>query len=187
MKKSKRAGFMVASLFLMTACASEPRIQSDYDKAADFSRYRSFAFVSAPSTNDSSYRNLVTGRLKTAVQRELTSRGYVYRENDPDLLVNFSGRIEEKIYVDSVPMTAGPFMYHLYSPWPGLAAVPIADAYEEGTLNIDLVDRTKRQLVWQGTAVGVVPDGSLEVRQQKLDEVVTQIFTQYPFRVRPSQ
>lgn len=49
-------------------------------------------------------------------------------------------------------------------------------------MNIDLVDARRRQLVWEGVAVGEVQDPDSTGSPQKVDQVVAEIFAKYPFR-----
>ena len=55
--------------------------------------------------------------------------------------------------------------------------------YVEGTLNIDIVDARRKQLVWEGVAVGRVTDKQREQRQAAINAAVAEIFSKYPFRV----
>jgi hypothetical protein len=53
--------------------------------------------------------------------------------------------------------------------------------YTEGTLIIDLVNATSNQLAWRGSATGVVDPGrSPEQVQERINDVVGQIFANYP-------
>lgn len=56
--------FVLCLSLLLAACASEPRVRSDYDPQADFSRYQTFAFFSPAGTDKAGYGTLVTERLK---------------------------------------------------------------------------------------------------------------------------
>ena len=56
------------------------------------------------------------------------------------------------------------------------------DQYVEGTINIDMVDAQRKQLVWEGVAVGRVTKKTQEDRQAALRGAVTEIFAKYPFR-----
>jgi hypothetical protein len=113
---------------------------------------------------------LTTQRLKAAVTREMTARGYVYAEANPDLLVNFSARLQNKIDVNTTPVPMDYYGYRrgLYGPWPGYAMATDVDRYTEGTLNIDLIDAARKEMVWEGVAVGEVIDR--EVSEETLNE-----------------
>ncbi|MGZ5082897.1 MAG: DUF4136 domain-containing protein, partial [Usitatibacter sp.] len=60
-------------------------------------------------------------------------------------------------------------------PW-GETAVP----YTEGTLNVDIVDVARKQLVWEGVVVGVVTERTLSDLQPSIDAAVKAAFSKYP-------
>jgi hypothetical protein len=69
-----------------------------------------------------------------------------------------------------------------YGGWGGYAYETRVDQYVEGTLNIDIVDAQRKQLVWEGVAVGRVGDKTQQERQVALRSAVAEIFAKYPFR-----
>ncbi|CAG2140230.1 hypothetical protein LMG26411_01807 [Cupriavidus numazuensis] len=183
--RSRTATAVAVASALLAACASAPDIKTDYNHNTDFSVYRSFGFVQNPGTDRQGYESLTTQYLKTAVQREMTSRGYQYNAQAPDLLVNFNARTQEKVQVTPAPPPMmGYYGYRggLYAPWPGYGFYNDVYTYTEGTLNIDVVDRKAMKLVWEGVAVGSVDTRDQSNIQQRIDKVVGQIFAKYPFR-----
>ncbi|MEP7041975.1 MAG: DUF4136 domain-containing protein [Dokdonella sp.] len=171
---------------LMAACTSGPRIRSDYDHSANFAAYRTFGFSSPLGTDVDGYSTLTTQRLKAATQRELEARGYRFVAQSPDLLVNFSGRLSDKVRVDQTPVpTWGYYGYRrsaFYAPWPTYAYETNVDQYTQGTLNVDIIDAAHKQMVWEGVAVGRVTDQQLDNPGPAIDAAVTDIFKAYPFR-----
>lgn len=174
---------LIAVAALLAGCATGPQVRSDYDTSADFSRYRTFGFVSPAGTDKNGYSTLVTERLKRATQGQMEMRGYTYSAADPDLLVNFNTRIEEKTRVSPSPFPAY-YGYRggFYGGWPGYAWGDEVYRYSEGTVNVDLVDARKKQLVWEGVTSGQVDDASQAMTAKNLDQSVADIFTRYPFR-----
>ncbi len=182
MKLKIRAFIMVICSMLIMSCATGPVATSNYDRSVDFSSYRTFGFYSPLGTDAAGYESLVTQTLKSAVQREMESRGYAYAETGGDLLINFNGKLQEQTRVTQTP---APPMYYgyrrgLYSGWGGYETS--VDQYTQGTLNIDMVDAKRKQLVWEGVAVGRVTDKTRADREAVLRSAVTEIFAKYPFR-----
>jgi len=176
---------LAVAVLIMAGCASGPDIKTDYSRTTNFSAYRSFGFVEHPGTDRQGYESLTTQHLKTAVQREMGARGYRYAPQSPDLLVNFNAQLQEKVQVSPAPAPMmGYYGYRggLYAPWPGYGFYNDVYTYTEGTLNIDLVDRKEKKLVWEGVAVGSVDARDQANAQQHIDKVVAQIFARYPFR-----
>lgn len=176
------SGSMVA---LLTACAAGPTIKGDYDRQADFSRYRTFGYMSPLGTDKAGYSTLLTERLKEATRGQMEMRGYVYNAADPDLLVNFNGRLRQKTQVTETPPPMGPYYDYrvgFYGGWPGYGWGDTVYQYTQGTLNIDLIDARRKQMVWEGVAVGEVNDPEMAASSQSIDKVVAEIFATYPFR-----
>jgi hypothetical protein len=178
---------LVATAILATGCASGPDIRADYDRAADFSQYRTYGFVAQPGTDTGEFRTLATQMLQSAAAREMESRGY-QRADEPDLLVNFKGKLEEKTDIESTPAPYyGPGWgyrgwhgapYSMYG-WGGTEVT--TRRYQVGTLVMDVIDRKQQQAVFQGGVEGVVTKKMLADRQATIDEAVELIFSKYPF------
>ena len=167
-----------------SGCATGPVITADYDRSANFTAYRTFAFAEPLGTDTAGYESLVTQTVKAASRHEMEARGYTYAESDPDLLVNFNGRLERRTAVSQTP--AAPMYYGyrrgFYGGWGGYAFETRVDQYVEGTLNIDVVDAQRKQLVWEGVAVGRVGRKTEDGRHAALRAAVVEIFEKYPFR-----
>jgi hypothetical protein len=183
-------GLAVLTALWLAACAAEPVIRTDYDRTVDFSAFRSFGFAEKLGTDVAGYSSLLTQRLKRAVSQELTQRGYVPAEQEPDLLVTFYSRVQDKLRVTPAPPLWGAFPYDyygpygwgMYRPWPGYGGYADVQSYSEGTLTIDLIDRQHRQIVWEGVAVSrSLPDDDLPT-EQAVDQIVREIFAKFPFR-----
>jgi uncharacterized lipoprotein len=189
MKRFRTPFTMVLLLTLLAACTSGPQVRSDFDHSANFASYKTFGFVSPLGTDVDGYSTLITQRLKSATQREMEARGYRYTESDPDLLVNFSARLAKKVQVDPLAsQQIGYYSYRrvgVYRTWPSYAYQNNVDEYTEGTLNIDLVDAKRKQLVWEGVAVGRVTDDKLANPEPAIDKAVADIFAKYTYRAAP--
>ena len=175
----------LVALAALAGCASAPETRADYDKTVDFAQYRSFGFFDKVGTDEGDYESLVTRRLKASTRRELEARGYRYTETAPDLLVNFNASVTQQTRVRHMPFYGGYYGYGYgypgyYGAWAGYE--PYVDQYEEGTLNIDIVDARRKQLVWEGVTVGRITDKAKKNRATAIDVAVQDMFTQFPFR-----
>jgi hypothetical protein len=168
---------------LLAACATSPRVMSDTDPRADFSRYRTYAFSDPLGTNRDSADTLLSQRLKMATSREMAARGYAYQPQSPDLLVNFHAKLEEKVY--STPMMTPAFGYYgyrrgFYAAWPTWGFNNYVDTYTEGTLNIDVVDAARKQLVWESVVFGRTMLSTGPRAVPAIDAAVAAAFRRYP-------
>lgn len=176
----------VVAAMLLSACATGPRISSDVDPSADFSRYRTFAFYSPLAIESQGYTTLVSGRMKASARAQMESRGYVYNEKSPDLWVNLNAFMQEKTDVVSTPEVDYDYYYSYRAR--RYVAVPYwrdrTDVYRytEGTLNVDLVDARENRLVWEGVAVGRVARAKPEERAARIESAIADIFVRFPYR-----
>lgn len=177
---------LVAALGMMVAgCATTraPETRVDYDRSADFSVYRTFGFPQETGTDRGGYSTLVTSYFKDSVRTAMEARGYKYTEERPDLLVNFFMNTTERTEVHSTRRNNGfgyyGYRYGLYTAWP-LYEEDRTVTYKVGTINIDIVDAEKKQLIWEGIAEGRVTKEALENPQVTINGVVTELMRQYP-------
>jgi hypothetical protein len=178
----------IAALWL-AGCETAPEVRADYDKAVDFGKYHTYNFVAAQSSG-SDYKSLGQRIMQNAAAREMESRGYT-RADNADLLINFRGKIEEKVDIDSTPAPMyGPgWGYHGWygAPYGAYGGTEVSTRrYKVGTLVMDMVDREKKQVVFQGGVEGVVTKKMLEDREGTINGAVATIFSRYPFRAGQS-
>lgn len=183
--KPRLAATLVVAAVALAGCASGPDIQGDYDKSADFGQYRSYGFVTQAGTDTGDFRSLSTQMLQNAAARQMEQRGYTRAEN-PDLVINFKGKLEEKVDVESTPAPYyGPgwgYRGWYGAPYGGWGATEVTTRrYNVGTLVMDVVDREKRQVVFQGAISGVVTKEMQQNREASIERAVEGIFSQYPF------
>lgn len=188
MQLSRRFSIWVLGLCVLAiaGCATGPRISSEVDPEADFGSYRTFGFYAPLALEKEGYATPTTDRIKAAARTQLESRGYVYAAEQPDLWVNLNAYIQEKTSVTSIP-TVDYNYYYSYRARSYFAVPYWRDQtevrnYTEGTLNVDLVDRRKNRLVWEGIAVGRIAKLKPEERAARIDATMTEIFARYPYR-----
>lgn len=178
MKASHRHALCTVALALLAlgACQSGPSIRSFEHEQVDLSRYRTYGFHE--STGSEAQAKRVPEFIKSAIGREMQSRGYQHSDA-PDLLVNFHLQTEEKDTVSTSPAS--------YFGWRGgyhWAANPVRDneitSYTAGTLNVDIIDHSRNELVWEGVAIGRIKDEALQDPEPAIDAVIAQIFQRYP-------
>jgi hypothetical protein len=167
-------------------CASGPKIFASQDPSADFSAYRTYGFQPALGTDKAGYSSILSQHLRAAASREMEARGYT-QSDKPDLFVNFQVRTKEKVQATSSPAMGGYYGYRrgYYGVWGGYPMETNVTQYTEGTLNVDLVDARRNQLVWEGVAVGRVREEARRNLEPAVNEAVAKIFAQYPHRAAP--
>lgn len=188
MEKIFKFGVVIA-LTMLTACSSGPTIRTDYDHTADFSHYKTYGYFTPLGIENPNYSSLLGQMFRDAIDVQMQARGYVKSDN-PDVLFNVSARLEEKTQVTTVsdPMFYGGYYGYrsgLYAPWGGYGYGTMTNVsqYTEGTINVDMVDRKLKKMLWEGVAIGRVKDDhkNPELRKDIMDGVA-EMFQGYPFR-----
>jgi len=177
---------------VVTGCESGPDVRGDYDKSADFGKYKTYNFVSATTPSGGEFKSLAMQTIQAAASREMEARGYT-KSDTPDLALNFKGKLEEKTDIESTPapMYGAGWGYHgMYGAPYGAYGYGGSEVttrrYHVGTLVMDVIDREKRQAVFQGGIEGVVSKEMLENKQAAIDAAIVHIFSKYPFRAGES-
>jgi hypothetical protein len=188
-KKVSRLVLIVATAMSLASCASGPTIQSDYDPSIDFSNYKTYGFFSPMGIEGPNYSSIYGSIFRDAIGKEMESRGYVLSD-EPDLLLNVSGQLQDKTKVTTTSdpyMAGGYYGYRrgFYDPWYGYGygTTTHVSTYTEGTVNVDMVDRVQKRMVWEGVAVGRVNEKKTsDERRQAIYNGIMEMFAGYPFR-----
>ena len=189
LRKFSRIAMLAVVAVLLASCASKPDIKSDYDHTIDFSQYKTFNFFNPMGIENPNYSSVYGSIFRDAIGKEMESRGYTLSDN-PDLLINVSGRLQDKTKVTTTSdpyMGGGYYGYRrgYYDPWGGYGygTQTHVSNYTEGTINVDMVDRVEKRMVWEGVGVGRVDEKkSSEERRQNLYSGIQEMFAGYPFR-----
>ena len=91
------------SLLVVAGCASGPTIRSNVDPGVDFKSFRTFGFIQPLATDREGYQSLISQQLVASAERELAARGLQRTDTSPDLLVNFSADLDQRLRVTQTP------------------------------------------------------------------------------------
>lgn len=175
------------TLALLGACASGPDIRTDYDHTVNGNVYKTYGFFNPMGIEGENYSTIFGQTFREAISREMNARGYT-ESATPDLLFNVHAQLEDKL---QVTQTSGPaYGYYgyrtgFYQPWGGYGwnNQTYVSQYTQGTINIDMVDRVQKRMVWEGVAIGRVnPKLTNAELRQRIDSGVTQMWATYPFK-----
>ena len=171
-------------IVFLAGCASGPKIHAVYETGVNFSEYKTFAFLdSLEPTGEQGYRSLTDKYLQQSIRNELIARGLTEQKGG-ELLVGFNVSTKEKVTSRTSPAVGtGYYGYRGrfgYSYGIGLGTETQVSQYTEGTLNIDVVDASQKQLIWEGVAVGKLKAPRENELRQDIQTVVRQVFMKYP-------
>ena len=178
---------LIACLLVLSSCSSGPKVYSNQDPSADFSAFGTYGFEAELGTDKPGYTSVLSQYLKAAATKEMESRGYKYSDN-PDLTINFFIDTKEKVRsnTSSSPSMGVGGRGGRYGAWGGYGTQTTVTQYTEGTLHVDLVDGKKKQLVWEGYAVGKLTEDVLNRLEESTSFAVNEIFQQYPYLANSS-
>ncbi|MEQ8477254.1 DUF4136 domain-containing protein [Fulvivirga sp.] len=175
---------LVIGLVLSACSITTTSVITDYDRDAQFNSYQTFYWsddfqIENGKTNDPLFYNtLIKKRLKVAITDEMKGRGYELNAKDPDLLINSHVVVQQK----STSQNNYPY-YGYYGFYRGYNTGSMTTTQErEGALIIELIDKDRHQLVWQGYAPNVLQTNT-EDKQREIREAVSKIFAKYEYRV----
>ena len=188
-KNMSRFVLLTSAVMLLASCASKPTIETDYDHTVDFSKYTTYGFFNPMGIENPNYSSIYGSIFRAAISREMDSRGYKMSDN-PDLMINVSGRLQDKTKVTTTSdpyMGGGYYGYRrgAYGAWGGYGygTQTHVSNYTEGTVNVDMVDRNLKRMVWEGVAVGRVNEKKTnEETRTNINAGIQEMFAGYPFR-----
>lgn len=176
MKKIFKTLPFLALLILVSSCSSV-RVATDYDRNVNFNEYKTFAFYKT-GIDKAEINDLDKRRILRAIENELLTKGFTKSEN-PDLLVSLFTKSREKIniYNDNF----GPYGYGWgWHPWYwNHYNNTSVSRSTEGVLYVDLIDASKKELVWQGMGSGYLTQ-NMEKKESLIKEFVAKIMEKYP-------
>ena len=173
--------YMGAIALVLVACTTL-RVDSDFDRSADFSAYHAFSWL--PRTQYGTRNPLVAQRAREAIQSELAQKGFTYTSDaaSTDVIVDFTIGARERMDISSYPAPyAGPW-YGGY-PWWGYSywgnEVDVRQ-YREGTLAIDVFDARTHKPVWHGWAKKELTHADLEHSEAPIRKAVQAVLEKFP-------
>ena len=183
--KYRTRGVLALALIAISfaGCSSGPRIITNSDPTVDWTQYRTFGFFQTLGTDRNTVRTIISTQLIESTTRELEAAGFTLSESNPDLLINFVVTTRETLQTRP---TSGASFHHgrgRYGTWSGWSAsMSTTEVVQrtEGTLGVDIVDRARNQLVWEGAATKRVSDSTRRNQDQVLNDAIADIFAQFP-------
>jgi hypothetical protein len=170
---------LFACLLVFAASCSSIKVSSDFDKTATFPAYKTYAFT--PEALALPLDDINRNRLLGAIERELAAKGFTKSDN-PDVLIDLNIKTQTQ-QTATATNTGGYYgRGYRYGYGGGFSTTTINyDTYTDGTLFIDMIDATKKQLVWQGRGTKTIEeDASQQRREENINYAVKQIFVKYP-------
>ncbi|NAS31550.1 DUF4136 domain-containing protein [Flavobacteriaceae bacterium R38] len=177
---------LLCLVVIITSSCSSVRVVSDFDRQASFGEYKSFAFFK-PGIDKAEISDLDKKRILRAINNELVDKGFTKSQN-PDLLVSIFTKENQRVdvynnfgYGGFGGFGFGGFYGPFYGPfYGGFGGYNNVSTRTEGSLYIDIIDAKTKELVWQGKGTGFLTNSSIEKKEARINEFVSEILQQYP-------
>ena len=192
-------------VILISCSTTYNAVSSDYDRSADFTKYKTFAWLpdKADTTNTRYNNEIIRNNIRNYFGQCMSDRGYNADLENPDLLMQvvIINAKKERV-ISSYPSSYyySPYYYgsNYYSPYrfgyyynsypsygygysrfPGYSTTQKLE-YVNGAITLNLIDRKANKLVWSGTAEGDIYDPSQI--SSDLHPAVHRILDKYPVK-----
>lgn len=175
----------VIFLFILIAAASCSSVQvsSDYDKAADFPKYKTYAYT-AESLN-LPVSQLDKDRVINAVDAQLAAKGFTKSDN-PDMLVDLLIKTQQRTEATATNTGGYYGRYGRYGYAGGMSTTSINyEQYTDGTLIVTFIDNAAQKIFWQGRGTRTLDENaSASKRESNINYAVKSIIAKYPPQIK---
>lgn len=183
---NRQRAFKSAEIVLFLAfliCIALPleagnKVQTAWDKSADFSKYHTYSWPDALPTTT---RPMVALEIKGSTDEQLKMKGFTIEAHHPDLIINFYGSVDSE---SSVPPSDPTYTASGGTPLPGTTpwtnrSVGTVASVSKGALVIDIRDASTNHSVWRGIAKNTLEQKSSALQKQ-IHSVIAQMFQDFP-------
>jgi len=183
--------YLLIGVTAVSCSVSSSAIVTDYDQNANFETYKTFYWSDDFQMENGKeeeplfFNTLIKKRLKGAIQEQMENKGYVLDKSNPDLLVDSRIVVQTRNinssggypYFPGYGHGYGHFGRYGYGYYGGYQA---SEEHKEGGVVIELIDMSRRQLVWQGFAPDVLHANTTD-KQKEIKEAVAKVFAKYNY------
>jgi len=175
-------------LLLFIASCSSLRVNSDYDKTADFSKYKTYSYYGWANNSDKILNQFDKERIEKAFGNEFAKRNLKFVEIGGDLVVSLHIVTEQKQQTTATTTSMGGYGgYYGYGPgygWGGGMSTTTYNTYDYtvGTLVVDVYDDKAQKLVFESIGSGTVSDNP-QKREKNTPNTVAAMMKPFPIKV----
>ncbi len=171
-------------------CATSMEIDATHDPAADFSGFKTYAWLPGPQGRTENPRiddEQLDRFIRRAVDDELAAKGYAKRSSGTiDFLVGYHAAVQSKVDVNTINDyygygPAGVGLYHRGPGWGMSTSRTYVREYDEGTLILDVANARNSELAWRASAQAEVNIAAgPEQREERIREAVQRMLERFP-------
>ena len=167
--------FKIIALTLLIVSCAPIRVNYDYEKTTDFSKYKIYNYYQDIETG---LNELDSKRLISALDTKLQAKGFTLSET-PDFFINIQSQEYHESQRSSVGVGLGGSGRNVGG---GLSiGIPIGQSNINRQIIIDFIDENGNGLFWQSVSESSFnPNASPSVREARLKAIVEKVLSQYP-------
>ena len=178
-------------ILAFSSCSSL-KVASDYDKTADFSKYKTFEYYGWSEESDKILNRFDKERIEAAFGAEFAKRGLQLVKDNGDMVVSLFIVVDQKTSTTAYTNHYGMGGYGYGPGWGwygGYSAMGMGQStttyseqdYMEGTLVVDVFDKADKKLIWQGVGTKTV-DENPNTREKNIPKVAAAIMKPFPIK-----
>jgi Domain of unknown function (DUF4136) len=182
----KRIGWLVIAFLLVAGTAGAQDIRYNYDKSADFTKYKTYKWVDIKTSDKD---ELIDKQIRSTIDAELAKKGLTVTESDTaDVYIGYQLAIstEKQVNTFSSDFGYGPGWgpYGGYGGYGGMGSgtsTSTTSTLYIGALQLDFYEVSKKQTVFRAVATKTLdPKAKPEKRQKNLTKAVAKMLKKYP-------
>jgi hypothetical protein len=184
MKMKKSTLFSLIPLLLLAlGSAFAQDVRFNFDKDADFSKFKSYKWVALKDATK--VDDILDKDIKDAFEAQLAARGLTKVDSDPaDLYVGYQAAVAQEKQFSSYSTDWGYGGGWYRGGWYGPSNTTTTGQTETiyiGQLALDMYDSNDHKLVWRGLASKTIDKKAKPEKQQKnLTKAATKLLKNYP-------
>lgn len=171
----KNLFILLFAAVLLSSCSSSFKVTTDYDNTVDFKKLTTYNFTE--ESLELPINEFNRTRVLNAIEEQMSEKGFTKADN-PQVLVNLHARAERKVEATANTNYYGGSYRYRYGGGFSTTSVNVNE-YVEGTLFIDLIDKSQDLLIWQARCIGTLSADSKKM-SQKIDDTIIKAFYKYP-------
>jgi hypothetical protein len=170
-------------ILLSVVSCSSVQVSSDYDKGADFPKYKTYAFTE--ESLKLPLGQLDQDRMIRAVETELAAKGFTKSDN-PDMMVDLLIKTQQRTEATATNTGGYYGRYGRYGYAGGMSTTSINyEQYTDGTLIITFIDNAAQKIFWQGRGTKTLDENaSASKRESNINYAVKSIIAKYPPQIK---
>ena len=177
----KNRVMLAALAVLVPALAMAQKTSYDYEKSADFTTYKTYAFKPGTPVG----QELIDSRIVGAIETQMAAKGFTKADANPDVFVVYHMAFDKEKDISTFSSGYGggygAYGWGWGGGWAGGTTTTQVRDILIGSLVIDMADAKKGQLIWRGMGVKEVnTQANPEKRDKSINNAVAKIFKNYP-------